>query len=86
MYMRRNVADSQQYGLSHADALHGYITASRQAYRIEMPGLSAFPPPELRFNQILERDEQVARWIELTSAKLSQAQTASVGGRGNEAK
>ena len=41
--MRQNLADLQRRDLSHVDALHGYITASRQAYRIEMPGLSAFP-------------------------------------------
>jgi len=43
--MLQNLADLQRCDLSHADALQ----ASRQAYRIEMPGLSAFPPPELRF-------------------------------------
>jgi hypothetical protein len=48
MYMRQNLADLRRFCLSHADALHGYITASRHAYRVEMPGLSAFPPPELR--------------------------------------
>jgi len=42
MYMRPNLADLRCRGLSHADALHGYITASRQAYRVEMPGISPF--------------------------------------------
>ena len=32
----------------------------------------------------LERDEQVAKWIELSANKLSQPETVSKGGRGNE--
>src|SRR5262249_6982568 len=48
--------------------------------------LLSFWSISFHFNQILERDEQVDRWIERTTAKLPQAQTASVAGRGNEAK
>jgi len=52
--MRRNVADSHQYGLSHADALHGYITAPRQAYRIEIAGISPFRRQNFGLEKILD--------------------------------
>ena len=42
MYMPRNVADLRRCGLSHADALHGYIMAPRMAYRLEMSDISPF--------------------------------------------